>query len=502
MEKNIAGKYKSIWLETSDGTNLPSLTDDISTDILVVGGGITGLTASFELAKTGAKVILIDGGRIISDVTANTTAKITSLHGFIYSDLIRIFGFEIAKEYFRANQESLEHIRKQVKELSIDCDFEDKSFHFFSENNKSDQKLGKEYESLKSLGVPVEWDKENELPFKTKSYHLEDQAQFHPRKYLLTLAEKFRDLGGQIFENTKAYNIIPGNPNIIKTSGGKISAGKVIIATHYPFYDNHTFYTKLYPRKSYVLLLKLNGKTPQDMYYSYGSQIFTLRNFKDESGEYLILSGAAHKAGEVRDTGKYYKMLEDYARSHFDVDQIKLHWSTQDNGTPDRLPYIGETKSKNIFVGTGFGGWGMTTGVMTGHMLSQMAIGTYKGSNIFDPKRKTRKSLKYIFENTKVAAHVILDRIRIPGANIEKLSSNSGDIFRIKGKEKAVYKNSGKLHTLSPKCTHMGCLVNWNEGEKTWDCHCHGSRFSSEGKVIHGPAIFDLKETEEWDLNK
>lgn len=479
---------------------------DISVDVAVLGGGITGIVAAHLLKEAGLKVAVIESGRVAMDVTGNTTAKITSLHGVIYDFLIEKFGREKARQYAEANQQAIGKIAALVDEKNIDCNFERIPAYTYSQSDSDKEQLRKEAEAALSLGLPASYVENLDVPFPAAgAVSFQDQALFHPRKFLLDLASSIEGDGSHIFEHTQALNVDEDDGGCeVETTRGEIKAKDVIIATHYPFLDRGFYFARLYPRASYALGVRVRGPVLPGLYYGISEPNYSIRPYPGREGDMLIIGGYEHKTGHADDTLSFYEKLEQFARSHFDVASIDYHWTTQDNETPDKVPYVGKFTpfSKHTYVATGYGGWGMTNGVAAAMILSDMVQEKDNPwKDIFDPSRfkvtPTAKTLA--MENLEVGKKFFSDRLqaKMKDMKIEDLEPGQGEIIRTKGEDLAVYKDDqGKVHAVSPKCTHMGCYVHWNNAERTWDCPCHGSRFNHDGQLLHGPALKDLEKKE------
>ena len=501
MKSSTLGELESFWIESTRDTRFPNLSENISADVLVIGGGIVGITAAILLKEAGKNVVLVEAERVIKDVTGHTTAKITSLHGYIYKHLLDAIRFEKAKIYADANQSALEFIAENVKKRNINCDFRRTKAYTYTEEKKMLRFVKDEADAAKKLGLPASFTDKTDLPFQIKgAVCFENQAQFHPRKYLLALAKEFVRKGGQIFENTRIIDLEEKDGLVLADTGENIIKAKnVVVATHFPFFDKGRFYSKLYPRRSYVLGIYINGEVPEGVYYARDRNIRSIRCQQTDKGPILFIGGEGHKAGQVSDTMSRYKNLEDYARERFDVKSIDYHWSTQDNDTPDGLPYIGLSPgSKNIYLASGFGGWGMTNGTAAAMIIKDLILGNEnKWVPIFDPGRPLKTVKRFFTEGFNVFEQYADKYLGRPKETLEDLGDDEGAVIKIHNRKSAVYKDEkGKLKTLSPLCTHMSCEVNWNNAERTWDCPCHGSRFDRSGKVIHGPALKDLLEEE------
>jgi glycine/D-amino acid oxidase-like deaminating enzyme/nitrite reductase/ring-hydroxylating ferredoxin subunit len=506
-EKGLPGRPVSLWIATTPETSYAQLPGDISVDVCILGGGITGISTAFLLKQTGATVAVVEASRIVERVTGNTTAKITSQHNLIYDYLVRQFGEEQARLYGDAQETAKEKIASHVSQYSIDCDFRRTSAYTYTLLDEELKEVEREVEAAARLGLPASYVESTELPFEIKgAVRFDNQAQFHPRKYLLALAERVAGDGSYVFEETRAFDIEDEEPCTVRTSRGTIRAKSVVIATHFPYRDPNIYFAAMSPKRSYVLGCRLGGPVPEGMYISTGTPHHSIRNNPYDGGEMLMIGGENHKTGQGGDTSERYRRLEEWGRANFDIQSIEFRWSTQDNNTVDRVPYIGKlsTGSDHLYVATGFGGWGMTNSHVAAILLTDMIQGRENPwAQVFDPSRfKPVTSAKdFITENLNVAKEFMADRISTPEIDdLGKLPEGSGEVVEWKGERVALYKDEGgTLHACSPVCTHMGCIVHWNSAEKSWDCPCHGSRFNYDGQVVQGPANKDLEKV---DLNR
>jgi glycine/D-amino acid oxidase-like deaminating enzyme/nitrite reductase/ring-hydroxylating ferredoxin subunit len=492
----LPGKPVSLWIATTPETNFPTLSGDLTVDVAVIGGGITGIATAYELKQAGATVAVVEAGRVVKSVTGNTTAKITSLHGLIYDHLVSEFGEEKARIYADAQESGKEKIASLVEQLGIDCDFRRASAYTYTLDEEESEQITREVEAAKKLGLPAFYADETDLPFKVRAaVRLDNQAQFHPRKYLLALAGQIPGDGSYIFEQTRVLDVEDAAPCLVKTEHGTIKARSVVIATHFPYPDPKLYFAAMYPMRSYVLGCRLNGPAPQGMYVSTGTPHNSIRSNPDGEGEIVMLGGEHHKTGQGGDTRERYQRLEKWARGNFDIASVEFRWSTQDNNTVDRVPYIGKisTGSEHLYVATGFAGWGMTNSHVAAQLLSDMILGRDNPwIELFDPSRfkPITSARDFIRENMNVAKEFMADRVSTPELeDLSELPTGGGEVIEWKGERVAVYKDeAGKVFSCSAVCTHMGCIVHWNSAEKSWDCPCHGSRFNYEGQVIQGPA--------------
>lgn len=496
-DHSLPGKPISLWIDTTPPTNFPTLGNGLTVDIAIIGGGIAGLTAATLLKAQGKTVAVLEAEHIVQGVTGFTTAKVTSLHTLIYDRLIRHFGTEKARAYADANQAAIEQIASLVREKQIDCDFARTEAYTYTEADDEVEQIRAEVEAALKLGLPAAFTDETPLPFPVKAaVRFDYQAQFHSRKYLLALAGDIPGDGSYIFENTRVTELADGEPCLITTERGTITARDVIIASHFPFNDKTLYAFRLHSHRSYVLAVRAEGTVPRGMFIS-TKPSHTVRVHPTENGDLLLIGGEGHKSGEGGDTVARYQRLEQWARERFNVQSVEYHWSTQDNQTLDGVPYVGRATplSQHVYVATGFGGWGMTNSTVAGMLLCDLILGRENPwAEVYDPNRTNLTSVPEAVKQTvDIAEHFIGDRLT--KETPESIVPGEGKIVNTQGGKVAMYKaEDGTICSLSPVCTHMGCFVQWNAAEKSWDCPCHGSRFAVNGQVLHGPAIYDLEE--------
>lgn len=504
MTNNIPKYPKSYWIMDSDIPNFPSLKESVMTDITIVGGGITGITTAYLLASQGRDVILIDAGSLFQGTTGHTTAKVTAQHGLIYNELIDNFGLEKAHLYYKANKEALKFIKQTISNYSIDCDFRNEDAYLYTQDEKFIEKIKKEQIAYEKIGIEYELLKELPLNLPIRlALKMKDQAQFHPIKYLSILVKRCLSKGVQFFENTTAIDIeYTKNPVVITRNHKRIHSEYVICASHYPFYDGQGFYpTRMYADRSYVLAIKCHKKYPGGMYINAESPTRSIRATHTTDGEQLwFIGGESHKVGQGEPTFKHHEALRKFAKDNFPVDKILYRWSAQDLITLDKLPYIGPiTKNQEkVLIATGFRKWGMTTGTMAAKLLKRYIMNSdlNEYQKLFSPSRKILNlDLKnFIKYNVDVAKHLIKGKLEYVDTP-KNIKRDEAKILRIKGKRAGAYRDQdNKLHIVDTTCTHLGCEINWNSSERSWDCPCHGSRFSYTGEVLEGPAKEPLEK--------
>lgn len=491
------------WRDSAKLPSYPKLSKNLNVDVAIVGGGITGITSAYLLSKEGLSVALVDSDVVLNGTTGHTTAKITVQHDIIYDELIQHFGADGAKHYYEANKSGLDFIRKMVDEKKIDCGFSDEDAILYAVSDDSLKKLLKEKEAYDTLGIPYEYTDAIPLEIEIQgALIVKNQAQFHPLNYLHSLLEEMSQSGIQIFENTAIIDVkgTEDEPKLISNQGFEITCQYVISASHFPFYDGNGFYfARMYADRSYVLSAKTKKPYPGGMYLSVDEPKRSLRSAASGGEEHVLIGGEGHKAGQVNDTHKLYEKLETFGEEVFGLSNITHRWSAQDLFTLDKVPYIGNLSSshKNIFTATGFHKWGMTNGTFAALMLKDLIVKKEsRYLDLFTPSRfQSDPSVKeFLKQNADVAKHLISGKLKRPSKKTEDLKVNEGCAVMFKGKKAGAYKDEhGVLHLVDTTCTHLGCEVGWNSGDRSWDCPCHGSRFSYTGEVIEGPADKPLK---------
>jgi glycine/D-amino acid oxidase-like deaminating enzyme/nitrite reductase/ring-hydroxylating ferredoxin subunit len=502
MTQNISqGRFpqfpESYWLASTSTPNFSKLNKNIQVDVAIVGAGITGITTAYLLSQKGLKVAIIEAGRILHGTTGHTTAKITMQHDLIYDEFLSHFGKEKTKLYYEANREGLEFIKKTIEEHHIDCQFTEEDAYVYTKSDSFMQKMASEYRAYEELGIPGSFVKQTPLPFSTKAaVVMNNQAQFNPVAFLRHLAEHLIQKGGQIYDQTTVVGVEKGNPATVKTSDGhKITCSYVVSSSHFPFNDRDGFYfARLHADRSYALAVKTDKSYPGGMYLSAEDPKRSLRSVLVNGEPMVLIGGAGHKTGQGICTFEYYQALEQFGEETFGLKEIVHRWSAQDLGTLDKLPYIGQEVSSvsNIFVATGFRKWGMTTGIAAALLNSKLITGEESPyRELFSPSRfQADPDIKtFVVQNAGVAKQLIAGKLDMTFKKTEELQNDEGAAVRVNGKRAGAYRDAeGILHLLDTTCTHMGCEVDWNEAERTWDCPCHGSRFSCKGEVIEGPA--------------
>lgn len=494
------------WRSSVQLPSFPVLQEDIAADVAIVGGGISGITTAYLLVKEGVKVVLIDAGEILNGTTGHTTAKITAQHGLIYNELINHFGVEKAKLYYEANNDALQWIKQTINNHQIDCDFQEDDAYIYTNDTNYFQQLNDEMKAYEKLGIDSEFVTSIPIDVQMKAaIKMKNQAQFHPLKYLQVLVDYIVDHGGQIFEHTTAIDVDENEKmHVITRNGKKIKCDYVLACSHFPFYDGLGFYpTRLYAERSYIIAAKTEKKFPGGMYINAEKPTRSLRNAMINDEQVVLFAGENHKTGQGISTIRHYEALEQFAKQTLGMKAFLYRWSAQDLTTLDKIPYIGEitTGEPRILIATGYRKWGMSNGTAAARLLSDMIL---KRENryvdLYTPKRfSTDPSVKtFLKENIDVAKHLIEGKLEYPLRTTDELSNDEGAVVQVNGKRAGAYKDEhGKLYIVDTTCTHLGCEVEWNSGDRTWDCPCHGSRYSIVGDIIDGPAEKPLQRIEE-----
>ena len=491
---------ESLWLATGPGTAYPGLDGDIGADVLVVGAGITGLVTALLLQREGLDVAVIDQHRVGAGVTGHTTAKLSSLHQLVYAEFAERFGQEGARVYAAANEAGLERIAGLVAELGIDCDFRRRPNYTYAATAADVHAVQAEVNAARSAGLDASFVSDVPLPFPTAgAIRLDGQAEFHPHRFLVGLAAALERGGVRIFEQTRALGLHEGSPCRVETTGGTVTAGHVVIAGHFPFPDRGLFFARVHAERSYCVAAPLAGDAPDGMFISASSPTRSLRFHPIGGRELVIVGGEGHKVGQGGPTSPRYATLEAFMREHFDVGEVAYRWSAQDNYSADGAPLVGRLtpRSRHTWVATGFRKWGLAMGAAAAEMITDAVAGRNNPwQGFFEATRFTpRASAKSLMtENANVGFHFLADRItRRSGDSADDLAPGEGKVVSRHGRQMALSRDEdGVVHAVSARCTHLGCIVAWNDAERSWDCPCHASRFAPDGSVLQGPAVHPL----------
>ena len=506
----------SYWIQSTKNLKLnEKITNNYETDVCIIGAGLAGLSTGYYLAKEGINVIILDKDNIGQKVSGNTTAKITLQHNLIYDYLIKSFGTDFAMKYFKSNKEAISNIKKIIDDENIECDFEYQDNYVYTTNQDDITKIHNEIKAINSLSNILNSNEKDifadfvtscNLPFKIcGAIKVKDQAQFHPLKYMFGLSKAIKNKGGIIFTNSLVTDV-KQKDGVYTTYTDKhfIKSKYVVIASHFPFKDFPGFYfSKMYQSTSYVLGIDTKSDLFDGMYISSDKPTFSYRTAKYKDKKILIMAGGDHKTGYAPDNNQTgYNILEQEAKKYYPNCEILYKWNTRDCITIDKVPYIGDFSNlmPNMFVATGFNKWGITSSNVAANIIRDKILGIKNEySKIYEATRfspiKNAHEMKNI--TSQVLKSFVTNRIKIPEENLPAIKNDNGGIIKVNGASIGIYKDiNGKVFAVNPTCTHLGCLLTWNNLDKTWDCPCHGSRFDYTGKNLYDPAFKDLERYE------
>lgn len=490
---------ESLWRASTELPTFPQLKEDITVDVGIVGAGISGITTAYLLSKEGLKVALLDAGQILEGTTGHTTAKVTAQHGLIYDELIKNLGVDQASKYYHANNEALQFMAQTAKELNIPCEWKVENAYLYARSAQAETKLINEMKAYEKLAIPGQWKYDVPVPLHVKgAIQLPGQAQFHPLAYLKRLVKAILEAGGVIYENTTVSEKLEGErPFTLRTLHGehKVTCQHIVSASHFPFTDaGGLFFSRLHAERSYVIAMKSKTPFKGGMYISVDEPTRSLRSASWNGEPLVLVGGDSHKTGQGICTYRHYENLEEFGDKLLGIQSIPFRWSAQDLFTLDKVPYIGQITASHegIYIATGFAKWGMTSGTLSARLITDQIQGRENPySELFSPSRfNANPSIKnFIVQNANVAKEMLSGKLGIVHAKADELQKDEGSVVTHYGKRAGAYRDpEGNLHLVDTTCTHMGCEVEWNEGERSWDCPCHGSRFGYDGNVLEGPA--------------
>ncbi|NUS86657.1 MAG: FAD-dependent oxidoreductase [Streptomyces sp.] len=510
----IAYAPSSYWMSSAPGPSFPALepgwegaTPDV--EVAVVGGGVAGICTAWELARAGRRVALVEAGRLAAGATGHTTAKLSALQGLAYQDIRTARGEEAARRYATSQTDAVDRVRQVAAELGIDCDLEERPAVTYAEGEETVEKVRAEAEAASAAGLKASFTTGTDLPFPVAgAVEVAGQAQFHPRKYLLALVEDLVARGGLVFEHSRVTGLSEGHPCRLTTDrGARLRARDVVVATAYPIFDRALLFPRLEVKRELVIAAVLpSDRAPHGMYLTPEDGTRSVRTAPYRPGRRLLIVTGEKFTPGAGDVERRYARLIDWTQGRFPGAEPALRWAAQDNWTTDHVPYVGplHPASRHAFVATGFAGWGLTGGVLTGRLLAARLTGRpLPWQGLYDPRRlhPVREAPALLRFQATAARHFIADRLSADGAGaVRDIPPGGGAVVRLGGRQRAVHRDErGELHALSARCTHLGCLVRFNDAERTWECPCHGSRFAVDGHVLQGPAVHPLKRIEEHE---
>lgn len=497
---------KSLWIADSNQTNYPKLSKDEIADVCIIGGGIVAAVTAYLLAKKGVNVVVLEKDKICMGVTANSTAKITSQHGVFYKYLENEYGLDFAKKYLFSNEDGIKLAEEIINNENIDCNFEKQDAYVFAADESELRKIKDEVDTVNRIGFNAEFVENVNIPVEKVlgAIKFPNQAQFNSRKYTIELFDRSAKLGVKVFEDSKVEKFEHSLDSYsVYSNGFNVLAKKVVVASHYPIKNfPGMYFAKMYQDKSYAIAVDTktgNNEIINGMYIQSNDPVISFRTAKYQGKRLLVVAGSGHKTGESE--GKIedsFVNLENYIKKYYPNSEVLFKWSTEDCVTLDKIPYIGEFSNilPNVYVATGFKKWGMSTSHVAGKLISDLILGN---KNVYvDVYKATRlnpiKNIKEFGNMIKESAYsLFINKIRDIDSEISDIDIGNGGIVEVNGEKIGVYKREdGEIFIVKPYCKHLGCLVSWNNLEKTWDCPCHGSRYDYMGNIITEPTVKNL----------
>lgn len=483
-----------------DKIQYPPLQGALEVDVAIIGGGVTGLTTAIKLIEAGKSVAVLEARQVGAGSTGRSTGN---LYATVSSGLAQVrqkHGIEMTKKVVAARAQAVDFIEQTIQRFAIDCDFARRPMYccLHTQDEKHEQRFQAELETSAASGIAAEVvDKVPELPFPMHSaFRLEGQAQYNPLRYATGLAKAIVERKGHIFEQCKVTHI-DASSGVVTTQAGEVRAKDIVQATHTPKGIN-VLQAEMQPYQEYGIASELKEGVYPDGAFWIVDDSKSIRSYEYAGKHYLIIIGGKHKTGHNSPEADPYTALEDYANAHFEVARFTHRWSAQQYQPADLLPYIGRSAHKNVYVGTGYAADGLTWGTVAAEIISKQVLGEQHQdlAEIFNPRRFTplKSGKSWIEENAAVAKELFKAHI-LPGEDrsVHDLESGEGGVVTVNGDKLAVYRSpNDDLVVMSAECPHMKCLVNWNKADATWDCPCHGSRFSANGELLEGPAYKGL----------
>ncbi|WP_374688388.1 FAD-dependent oxidoreductase [Promineifilum sp.] len=489
----------SIWEADAPSMTFPTFGGEAEADVVIIGGGITGVTAAMQLAAAGRSVIVLEARQIGLGTTGNSTGN---LYATIDQGLRHVrdkWDEATAAAVARSRAETVDFLEGVVAHYGLACDFARRPHYLFAADREQEEKLADEHEAVRAAGIATQLVDDAPLPLPIRrALHMPGQAQFQPAAFTRGLAAAVASGTCRFFEQSRALEI-DGGAGLVRTAAGSVRAGHIILATHSPV-GFHPVQTVLGPYRDYGVAARLtNGAYPQGIFWSMEESTHSIRSFTAGGHEYLIVIGEEHKTGQHDDAPHYYEKVEAYARARFPVATVDYRWSAQGYRSADILPYIGPAAgADNVYVATGFGTNGLVYGPLAARIIADAIAGRENPwAELYRARRVTlaKSARDFLKENLDNAGQYL--RGYLTGADVERVEGvapGQGALVEINGDKVALYRQEdGGYIALSPICTHLGCVVRWNGAERSWDCPCHGSRFAHDGQVIEGPALTPLE---------
>jgi glycine/D-amino acid oxidase-like deaminating enzyme/nitrite reductase/ring-hydroxylating ferredoxin subunit len=499
-----ATAHLSYWQETAGGmaTHFPPLDAEIEVDVAILGGGITGLTAAAHLQKAGHRVAVLEAGQIGGGTTGFTSGHLDATTDLPLSQMIFDFGQSAASVVTTATREAIDQIEARCRAWP-DCEFSRLPSYTFTESAAGLDALHKQIASARKLGFNCWFTRQVPLPFPCLgAVHIAGQGRFHSQRYVHHLAEEVHAQGCLIYENTTAPPAKSSAPTTFETEGGRVTTKAIVVATHSPFLGISEFEFRVFPYQSYVIAARVDDDLVDALYWDDAEPYHYIRLASPNDPGLVLIGGCDHKTGQPLDERERFAELEQYAANHFAVRSVEHEWSAQLYNPADGLPHVGRVPGiQNVYVATGFAGAGLTWGTVAGTLIARMIQRQrHPLEEILAPGRLTvmASARDVISENLDVMRRFVVDRFASKSVSDEQIAPGCGQVVSRNGRLVAMYRDpSGALFRMSPVCTHAGCIVHWNEAERTWDCPCHGGRYMADGRRFYGPPAGDLEPIRE-----
>lgn len=505
MARN-ASRHVSPWVDTMGGAPVSrDLSGAERADVLVVGAGVVGLTTALLLQRRGREVAVVEARGLAGSVTTHSTVKLTVAHGTVYSRITKQRDAAAAADYARANLEGMAALAELAADLPVDAELRGGQRHLvYAEDPSSAGRIEAEQAAAQAAGIPAVLDDDSGLPFPVDAaLSVEDQATFHPGRYVEGLARAFVDAGGVLVTGVRATDVEEhqGRCTVV-TDAGDVLAGQVVVATGSPFLDRGGHFARLTATRSYGVAGVLPDGHDPGMTIIVGPSTRSTRTAVLDGERLLVVVGEGHEVGHETNTDERWDRLRAWARDRFGVEDFRYHWSAEETHSDDGVPFGGLANpgARRVYTATGFAGWGMTNGTAAARLIADLATegDPPAWAGTFDGRRAatTPPGGHTLGQNLHVARTWVRDRFGSarPPEEIASLTPGEGAVFSADRGDVAVSRDSeGELHSVSAVCTHLGCNVAWNRGEQSWDCPCHGSRFTAEGELLHGPASTPLE---------
>jgi glycine/D-amino acid oxidase-like deaminating enzyme/nitrite reductase/ring-hydroxylating ferredoxin subunit len=482
----LPGKPESCWTATAPETAYPKLAGSQAAEVVVVGAGIVGVTAAHLLSEAGLSVALLEARRIGRQVTGRSTAKITTQHSLIYRRLIENFDIETAQRYADANRIGMNQVRQWVDQLGIACAFEVKDAYVYCDGPSRVSDLEAEADASRRVGLEADLLDGAPLPFSTAgALRSRNQAQFNPAQYLIGLAKATELAGALVLEETRVTAVEESKGWQLKAGRASIHAKHVVLATNLPIAGPVPYDERTRPRSHIAMAFRIDPRAVIDgMFIGIDEPTHSLRMGRDQDGPLLVVLGSKFATGQEGDIAKHFRDLEAWTRQNLDVGDVAWRWVNEDYDTADRVPFAGALeKAPGLYIATGFNAWGISNGTAAGILIAEQILGESPDwASVYDPVRKVPRNFNKGGDSRSLV-HSLHD-----------IAPGGGAVMSLGRGKIAVWKgDDGTPHAVSASCTHKGCIVTWNNADRTWDCPCHGSIFSADGSVIHGPAVDSLQ---------